>query len=410
MEVRQARAADWEAVRDLRLRALADAPEAFASTLEAELAFPDEEWRRRAADGPASARFIAGEGDTEVGLAAIFAEPGTPGRMHLVSMWVDPRHRRRGVARALVDQAVGWAAERQAREVILWVVDQNTAARNLYERAGFRPTGERQPLPSHPELTESMLRLHLERSATRPEPQGGRRMAGPLPILLVPGLLATLRLYKRQLPALWRLGPVTVADHTRDDTVAGIAGRILAGAPPRFALAGLSMGGYVAFEILRQAPERVARLALLDTSARPDTPEQTRRRLGQIDLAHRGRFGEIADQQFPLLHHPSRHGDTAARELVRLMADETGPEAFIRQQQAIMGRPDSRPGLAAVGCPTLVLVGDADQLTPPAWSEEMAAGIPGARLVVVAGAGHLSPLDQPERVTEALVAWASGGD
>lgn len=177
MEVRQARAADWEAVRDLRLRALADAPEAFASTLEAELALPAEEWRRRAAGGPASARFIAGEGDTEVGLAAIFAEPGPPARMHLVSMWVDPRHRRRGVARALVDQAVGWAAERQAREVILWVVDQNTAARTLYERAGFRPTGERQPLPSHPELTESMLRLDLERS----EPGPNRKEAGTWP-------------------------------------------------------------------------------------------------------------------------------------------------------------------------------------------------------------------------------------
>jgi pimeloyl-ACP methyl ester carboxylesterase len=92
------------------------------------------------------------------------------------------------------------------------------------------------------------------------------------------------------------------------------------------------------------------------------------------------------------------------------MADETGPEAFIRQQQAIIGRPDSRPGLAAVGCPTLVLVGDDDQLTPPAWSEEIAAGIPGARLVVVAGAGHLSPLDQPGEVTRALLAWASGQD
>ena len=177
MEVRQARAADWEAVRDLRLRALADAPEAFASTLEAELALPAEEWRRRAAGGPASARFIAGEGDSEVGLAAIFAEPGTPGRMHLVSMWVDPRHRRRGVGRALVDQAVGWAAERQAREVILWVADQNTAARTLYERAGFRPTGERQPLPSHPELTESMLRLDLERFETGPN----RKEAGTWP-------------------------------------------------------------------------------------------------------------------------------------------------------------------------------------------------------------------------------------
>ena len=127
--------------------------------------------------------------------------------------------------------------------------------------------------------------------------------------------------------------------------------------------------------------------------------------MSQIALARGGRFAEVADQQFPLLIHPARHGDPAVRELVRLMADETGPEAFIRQQRAIIGRPDSRSGLGAIGCPTLVLVGDGDQLTPPQLSAELADGIPGARLVVVAGSGHLSPLDQPEQVTKALVEW-----
>jgi ribosomal protein S18 acetylase RimI-like enzyme len=164
MEARQARAADWEALRQLRLAALADAPDAFASTLEAEVAFPAEVWRQRAQGGPASASFIAGEGGVDVGLAAIFAEPDAPGRMHLVSMWVAPGYRRQGVARALVDPAVRWAAERQAREVILWVADHNTAARRLYERIGFRPTGARQPLPSNPARTESMLRLPLRAS------------------------------------------------------------------------------------------------------------------------------------------------------------------------------------------------------------------------------------------------------
>ena len=230
-------------------------------------------------------------------------------------------------------------------------------------------------------------------------------MAEPEPVVLVPGLLTSPRLYAGQLPAVWRHGPVTIADNTRDDTMAAIAGRILATAPPRFALAGLSMGGYIAFEVVRQAADRVARLALLDTSARPDTPAQTDRRQAQIALARGGRFAEIADQQFPLLVHPSRDDDPAARELVRLMADETGPEAFIRQQQAIIGRPDSRPGLAAIACPTLVLVGDGDQLTPPELSSEIAAGIPGARLVVVPGAGHLSTVDQPDQVTRALVEW-----
>jgi len=165
------------------------------------------------------------------------------------------------------------------------------------------------------------------------------------------------------------------------------------------------MGGYIAFEILRQAPERVDRLALLDTSARPDTPEQTRRRNDLIALARSGRLDDVADLLFPLLVHQSRHGDAGARELVRRMADETGPEAFVRQQQAIIGRPDSRPGLGAIGCPTLVLVGDGDELTPPALSAEIAAGIPGAGLVEVAGSGHLSTLDQPEQVTRALVEW-----
>jgi ribosomal protein S18 acetylase RimI-like enzyme len=168
MEAWQAQAADWEALRQLRLRALADAPDAFASTLEEEVAFPAEVWRRRAEGGPASANFIAREGGVDVGLAAVFAEPDVPGRMHLVSMWVDPRYRRRGVARALVDQAVRWAAERRAREVILWVADQNTAARRLYERLGFRPTGERQPLPSNPARTESLLRLPFEGSVQAP--------------------------------------------------------------------------------------------------------------------------------------------------------------------------------------------------------------------------------------------------
>jgi pimeloyl-ACP methyl ester carboxylesterase len=230
-------------------------------------------------------------------------------------------------------------------------------------------------------------------------------VAEPVPILLVPGLLTSPRLFSGQLPALWRHGPVTIADNTRDDTIAAIASRILADAPPRFALAGLSMGGYIGFEIVRQAPDRVDRLALLDTSARPDTPELTERRQAQIALARGGRFAEVADQQFPLLVHPSRQGDPSARELVRLMADETGPDAFSRQQQAIMGRVDSRPGLGAIDRPTLVLVGDSDQLTPPELSAEIAGSIPGARLVVVAGAGHLTTLDQPEQVTRALVEW-----
>jgi pimeloyl-ACP methyl ester carboxylesterase len=226
-----------------------------------------------------------------------------------------------------------------------------------------------------------------------------------LPIVLVPGLLTTPRLYGDQLPYLWRLGPVTIAGTTYDDSIAAMAGRILADAPPRFALAGLSMGGYVAFEIMRRAAGRVAGLALLDTSAHPDGPEQTERRRAQIALAGSGRFDEIVDQLFPLFVHPDRMGDRALYDLVREMAGETGLDAFVRQQIAIMGRPDSRPGLAAIDCPTLVVVGDDDRLTPPSHSIEIADRIPGARLVTVPECGHLCTVERPEFVTGALVDW-----
>jgi pimeloyl-ACP methyl ester carboxylesterase len=230
-------------------------------------------------------------------------------------------------------------------------------------------------------------------------------MPEPLPIVLVPGLICSARLYAEQIPALWRFGSVNIADHRRDDTMDAIAARILASVPLRFALAGLSMGGYIALTILRQAPERVARLALLDTSARPDAPEQSERRRALIALAESGRFSEVVDLLFPLFVHRNRQGDEALRRIVRVMAEETGPDAFVRQQKAIMARLDWRPLLASIACPTLVLVGDGDELTPPALSTEIATAIPGARLEVVPDCGHLSTLERPEAVNAALLAW-----
>ena len=229
-----------------------------------------------------------------------------------------------------------------------------------------------------------------------------------LPVLLVPGLCCSARLYADQIPALWRFGPVQVADHTRDDSMAAIAAGILNVAPPRFALVGLSMGGYIALTMLRQAPERVQKLALLDTSARPETPEQTARRRPQIALAEGGRFAEVSALQFPVFVHRNRHGDEVLKERVRIMAEETGAQAFVRQQQAIMTRPDARPLLPSIRCPTLVLVGDGDELTPPALSEEIAAGTAGSRLVVVQDCGHLSTMERPEAVNRELAEWMTG--
>ncbi len=225
---------------------------------------------------------------------------------------------------------------------------------------------------------------------------------------MIPGLLLSARLYAEQIPALWSTGPVMVAEHTRDDTMAGIAARILASAPPRFALVGLSMGGYISFEILRQAPQRVARLALLDTAARADTPEASAARRAQVDLARSGRFEEVIDALYPRLVHASRIADSTLRELNRQMGREVGVAGYCNQQAAIIARPDSRPLLASIRCPTLVLVGEADQLTPPERAHEMASGIAGARLVTVPGCGHLSALEEPEAVNQALLALLQG--
>jgi pimeloyl-ACP methyl ester carboxylesterase len=226
-------------------------------------------------------------------------------------------------------------------------------------------------------------------------------MNDSLPTILIPGLFCTARLYAAQIDPLWQFGPVTIADHTRDDSMAEIAKRLLANAPPRFALAGLSMGGYVALEVMRQAPERVAKLALLDTTARPDAPETTQNRKQQIELAQAGQLGKVVAAAMPMLVHH----DEFVREIVRQMATDTGPETFGRQQTAIMNRADSRPLLASIRCPTLVLVGEQDRLIPPDRSKEMADAITGSTMVVVPECGHLSSLEQPQHVTDALVEW-----
>jgi pimeloyl-ACP methyl ester carboxylesterase len=230
-------------------------------------------------------------------------------------------------------------------------------------------------------------------------------MDNTMPILLVPGLVSSPRIFAPVLSALWRFGPVTVANHIRDDNMGAIARRILAEAPPRFALAGHSMGGFIAFEIMRQAPERVAKLALINTQARPDTPEATARRRGQMARARAGEFHAILDELFGGFVHPSRRDNADLRQLVHDMGDDVGADAFIRQQTAIMSRPDSRPTLAWIKCPTLVLSGDEDNTIPNSLSSEMAAGIHAAKLVILPNCGHLPQPEQPQATAAALVEW-----
>ena len=226
-----------------------------------------------------------------------------------------------------------------------------------------------------------------------------------IPILLIPGLNCTGEIFGHQLPVLWGHGPVTLANHTTGATMAEIAAAILADAPPRFALVGFSMGGYIAFEILRQARDRVLRLALIDSSARPDSPEAIKKRQDAIALARRGRFELAVATSFPNAVHPSHLSDNELRALHTRMALANGPETYIRQQDAIIARPDSRPDLPAIEVPTLVVVGDSDTITTPEAAQEMADNIPGARLVVVPEAGHMALVEQPDIVSSAMVKW-----
>jgi pimeloyl-ACP methyl ester carboxylesterase len=228
-------------------------------------------------------------------------------------------------------------------------------------------------------------------------------------LILLPGLLCAEPLWRQQVEALSDLAEIRVADLTRADSMRGMAEAVLADAPDRFALAGLSMGGYAAQEIMRIAPQRVERLALLDTSARADPPERREARRRQIDMAQEGRFDEVVDTMFlPSMQNPDNPFPPELRETVRAMCAIVGPQAFVRQQTAIMNRPDSRPDLPRIACPTLVLCGRQDQPTPIDAHEEMAAAIPNATLVVIEDCGHLSTMERPQAVNAAMRDWLAG--
>ena len=236
----------------------------------------------------------------------------------------------------------------------------------------------------------------------RPEPE---TPAVSHPIVLVPGLNCTAECYAGQVPALWQFGSVLIPDHKRGSSMAEIAAAILADAPPTFALGGFSMGGYIVFEMLRQAPERITRLALIDTMARPDAPEQAQNRHDSIRLAEAGKLLQLSATNFPNAVHPDNINNAAIRDISLRMAEQNGADVYVRQQRAILSRPDSRPDLARITVPTTVIVGEADIITPVDAAHEMADAIPNASLVTIAGAGHMSPTEQPAAVAAALVGW-----
>jgi len=224
-------------------------------------------------------------------------------------------------------------------------------------------------------------------------------------IMLLPGLLSNANLFAGQIPALSDISAVEVGDLTNDDTIGRMAASVLATASAsRFVLMGLSLGGYVAFEIMRQAPERVTGLVLMDTTARPDTAEARSTREMLIGQA-RTDLGAVTEILLPRLSHPDKMNLPEVRGAIHSMAESLGKEVFERQQRAIMARLDSRPTLAEITCRTLVICGENDLITPPALSEEMTEGIKNARLEVIHQCGHLSTLDQPGEVNRLLIEW-----
>lgn len=226
-----------------------------------------------------------------------------------------------------------------------------------------------------------------------------------LPVLFIPGLLCSAEVFAPQLSALWGFGPMTVASTLEGRTIGEVAAKILETAPPRFALAGLSLGGYISFEIMRRAPERVLKLALLDTSARPDTAEQTATRRAALMEVQKSGFLAVALDNLNGLLHPLRRTDPSLLALSRRMALAVGPMGFARQIEIAISRPDSRSDLKAIRVPTLAIVGDADPLTPVELSEEIVSLVPGARLAVIPDCGHLSSIEQPDLVSRELEQW-----
>lgn len=230
-------------------------------------------------------------------------------------------------------------------------------------------------------------------------------MAKRTPLLLLPGLLCDAALWRHQVETLGDIAEPVVADMTQADQLGPLARSILADAPETFALAGFSMGGYLAFEILRQAPDRVDRLALLDTTPHPDSHEQLQRHRDLIDLARRSDFKGVTRRLLPILVHPGRIEDMVLVDDVIAMAERVGREAYLRQQTAIMTRPDSRHDLRLIHCPTLVLCGRQDAMTPIEAHEEMADAIPHGSLVVIEDCGHLAPLERPRAVSAVMRLW-----
>jgi pimeloyl-ACP methyl ester carboxylesterase len=213
------------------------------------------------------------------------------------------------------------------------------------------------------------------------------------------------RLYAHQIAALSAAHDCRVFVFRDHDTMAGMAGQVLSAMPERFTLIGLSLGGYAAFEVIRQALPRLQRLVLIDTTAVADHPARREGRHKDIATVQQGGIEALIPELPTRWLLPAHGGNPALVELMADMARSVGARGQFNQQTAMLGRPDSHADLARVRVPTLVMCGRQDPVTPLADHEAMAACVPGAQLAVIEDCGHLSTIEQPEAVTTALVRW-----
>jgi len=229
-----------------------------------------------------------------------------------------------------------------------------------------------------------------------------------IPALFLPGQLTDERLWA---PMLAALPEGLIAPHfvelTRGDTVAALARHALSGPPEKFVLVGLSLGGYVAFEMLRQSPHRIAGLILFNTSAQADEEEKIQEREKVKKAAAVGQFAGVTTRLMPTIVHPRQLGNRSVTDTIMQMAAHIGQEGFLRQQHAIMSRSDSRDLLPHIQVPTLIVGGDSDQRTPPQLQEEIANTIPGAEFHLLPKVGHLAPLEEPVKCAEIMRVFLS---
>ena len=223
------------------------------------------------------------------------------------------------------------------------------------------------------------------------------------PVVLIPGMMCDARMWG----GIEAMLGVPCIHHlpTEDDTISALAARFLTDAPPSFALAGLSMGGIVAMEILRQAPDRVARLALLDTNPRAETAEAQARRAPQIARALAGDLEGVMREDMKPNYLSPGPGMAAILDLCMDMALTLGPQVFARQSRALHDRPDQQAVLASFKGPALVLMGAEDKLCPLDRHQQLHSLMPQSRLHIIPGAAHLPPLEQPQATAHALRDW-----